>query len=152
MPGVRDFNGADAKKLQNNPSRNSFLENKRGPFSFAGPHARLESVKQLTREQVEGRKEKAVRFTRDVLGDPERSAEIADESLESYADRKGFQIINPRGGRCRMPTKEELQDRIAELEQENEDLQAQIDDVLDILNPPEDENGDESDNGWDDDD
>jgi hypothetical protein len=111
----------------------------------------LRRVKQFTREQVEGRKEKAVRFTRDVLGDPERSAEIADESLETYADRKRFQIINPRGGRCRMRTKDELQDRIAELEQENEDLQAQIDDVLDIL-PPEDENGDESDKGWDDDD
>ena len=44
-----------------------------------------------------------------------------------------------------MPTKEGLQDRIAELEQENEDLQAQIDDVLDILSPPEDENGDNDD-------
>jgi hypothetical protein len=32
-----------------------------------------------------------------------------------------------------VPTKEELQKRIAELEEENEDLQSQIDDVLDIL-------------------
>jgi len=41
-------------------------------------------VKPLTRAQLESRKEKAVRFTRDVLGDPDRAEEIADESLEDY--------------------------------------------------------------------
>jgi hypothetical protein len=33
-------------------------------------------VKQLTREQVQARKEKAARFTETVLGDPDRADEI----------------------------------------------------------------------------
>ncbi len=36
---------------------------------------------------------------RDVLGDDERADEIADESLEDYADRRKIQLAdNPRGG------------------------------------------------------
>lgn len=55
--------------------------------------------KTLTREQLERRKEKAERFVRDVLGDSERADEIADESLEDYADRRKIQLAdNPRGG------------------------------------------------------
>jgi hypothetical protein len=38
-------------------------------------------VKALTREQVAGRKEKAVRFVRDVLAEEDRAAEIEDESV-----------------------------------------------------------------------
>ena len=47
-----------------------------------------------------------------------------------------------------MPTKDELMDRIAELEEENEDLQSQLDDIADIVAPSEDDgrNG----NGYDD--
>jgi hypothetical protein len=53
----------------------------------------------LTREQLDSRKEKAERFVRDVVGDPERADEIADESLEDYADRRKIQLAdNPRGG------------------------------------------------------
>jgi len=78
--------------------------------------------KTLTRDQLEARKGKAVRFVRDVLGDPERADEIADEDLESYAARRGIEILNPKGV-CRMSTKQELLDQIRELEEENEDLQ-----------------------------
>jgi hypothetical protein len=46
-------------------------------------------VKALTRTQLQSRKEKAVRFTRDVLGDPERADEIADESLEVAPEDEG---------------------------------------------------------------
>jgi hypothetical protein len=35
-----------------------------------------------TREQLQSRKEQAVRFTRDGPNDPERAEEIADEGLE----------------------------------------------------------------------
>ena len=105
-------------------------------------------MKQLTRQQVQARKDKAVRFTDNVLQDPDRAAEIENESLESYASRRGFQLSNPtRGGRCGMPTKDELMDRIAELEQENEDLQSQLDDIADIVAPSEEEGGDG--NGYD---
>jgi hypothetical protein len=41
-------------------------------------------MKTLNRGQLESRKEKAVRFVRDVLGDPDQADEIADESLEDY--------------------------------------------------------------------
>jgi hypothetical protein len=43
---------------------------------------------ELTRDQLQARKDKAVRFTRDVLGDPDRAEEIADESLDDYAERR----------------------------------------------------------------
>jgi hypothetical protein len=54
-----------------------------------------QSVKDLTRQQLQSRKEKAVRFTRDVLGDPDRAGEIEDESLEDYAERRKIALSNP---------------------------------------------------------
>jgi hypothetical protein len=42
-------------------------------------------VKSLTREQLQPRKNQAVRIVRDVVGDPEGAAEVADEDLEDYA-------------------------------------------------------------------
>jgi hypothetical protein len=64
-------------------------------------------VKSLTREQLQSRKELAVRFTRDVLGDPDRAEEIADESLEDYADRRKIQIANPTKGRMAVMARKE---------------------------------------------
>ena len=55
--------------------------------------------KQRTRAQVEASKAKAERFVRDVLEDGERADEIADESVESYAERRRFQMVNPGGAR-----------------------------------------------------
>lgn len=97
--------------------------------------------KSLTREQLQGRKDKAVRFVEDVLGDPERAAEIEDESLEDYAERRKIQIVdNPRIGACMAPsTKEELKERIRELEEENDELQDALDEIADIVAPPEEE-------------
>lgn len=99
-------------------------------------------MKTLTRQQLEGRKAQAVRFVRDVLGDPDRADEIEDESLEDYAERRRIKLSNPKGEI--MSTKQELQERIGELEEENEELQSRLDEVLDIVAPPEeDEDGDE---------
>ncbi len=64
----------------------------------------------LTWEQVQGKKDKAVRFLRDVVGDElvahtdstgdELADEIEAESVEAYADRKGITMANPlRTGR-----------------------------------------------------
>src|SRR5258708_5151116 len=80
------------RQTKSNPIVLSF-QCSRGPRS-------LETVpKTLTREQLESRKEKAERFVRDVLGDTERADEIADESLEDYADRRKIQLAdNPPGG------------------------------------------------------
>ncbi len=105
-------------------------------------------MKQLTREQVQARKDKAARFVRDVLDDPDRAAEIEDESLEDYAERRKFQIVNPRRRTRNMATKRELEDRIGELEEENEELQSRLDEVLDIVAPAEEgEEGEEEDRG-----
>jgi hypothetical protein len=113
-------------------------------------------VKRLTREQIQTRKDQAVRFTRDVVGDPERAEEIADESLEAYAERRGFEITNPRR-RAIMPRKTiedyrdevaDLKDQLADLEEENEGLQEQLDEIREILAPEEEEA--ESDEGDDD--
>gem|GEM_PF-1074812 len=99
--------------------------------------------KTLTSKQLESRKEKAVRFVRDVLGDPDRADEIEDESLEDYAERRKIRIVrNPRGGR--MATKEDLKERIQELEEENDELQDQLDKIADIAAPvEEDEEGED---------
>lgn len=97
--------------------------------------------KTLTRKQLEGRKEKAERFVRNVLGDPERADEIADESLEDYAERRKIQVINPKVV-TEMPTKEELMQRVRELEEENDELQDQLDQVADIVAPPDEDETD----------
>jgi predicted RNase H-like nuclease (RuvC/YqgF family) len=105
----------------------------------------------LTRQQIEGRKAKAVRFVRDVVGDPERASEIEDESLESYAARRRFEIANPR--RMFVAKRktvaeleaqvEELRDEIEDLEGENEDLQSALDDIAGIASGEEEEADDE---------
>ena len=108
------------------------------------------AVKELTRAQLESRKEKAVRFTRDVLDDPDRADEIADESLEDYAEMRGIQITNPPLRRriaimATPKSKAELEAEIDDLKDENAELQDQLDTIADIVAPAdedEDENGD----------
>jgi hypothetical protein len=81
-------------------------------------------MKALTREQLQKRKEKAVRFLRDVLEDPERADEIEDESLEDYAERRHIRIKNPKGAELmEVRTRRELLERIQQLEKEKEHLQ-----------------------------
>lgn len=106
-------------------------------------------MKSLTREQIQSRKEQAVRFTRDVLGDSNRADEIAEESLEDYAERRKIQVTNT--GRRRnntMATKQDLQDQIADLQDENQQLQDQLDAIADIVTP--DDSGDDDDRDDDD--
>lgn len=74
-------------------------------------------MKTLTREQLEGRKEKAVRFVEDVLDDPDRADEIAAESLEDYAARRRFTLKDNPGRRAFVPTNPELAKRIRKLEE-----------------------------------
>jgi predicted RNase H-like nuclease (RuvC/YqgF family) len=104
-------------------------------------------VKRLTREQIQARKDKAVAFVRDVVGDPERADEIARESLEDYAARRKFEVVNP----LRRPTMArktlddyrdevaDLKDQLADLEDENETLQDQLDEIREILAPEQEE-------------
>jgi hypothetical protein len=91
-----------------------------------------------------------------VLGDSDRADEIADESVEDYAARKGIEIsANPSGQKRRkpvgnIPSREELRERIAELEDENQELQDRLDSIADIVGA-EDEDEDDSEDGDDED-
>jgi hypothetical protein len=108
-------------------------------------------AKTLTRDQLQSRKDKAVRFVQDVLQDPERADEIADESLESYAERRKIALVNPVRRRDAIMTKQELLGRVQDLEDENQQLQDQLDAVADIVNPDDDgDAGDDQDNDDDD--
>jgi Skp family chaperone for outer membrane proteins len=113
-------------------------------------------MKRLTRDQIQARKEKAVRFTRDVLGDPDRADEIAAEDLDSYALRKHVEIANPTNRSSTVPrtkTKADLESEIDDLRSENQELQEdnvelqdQLDSIADIVSPSdEDEDEDEED-------
>jgi hypothetical protein len=82
----------------------------------------LPNVKALSRDQLQARKEKAVRFVRDVLGDPDRAEEIEEESLEDYAERRKITLTNPSGKATVIMTKQELLDRVQDLEEENQQL------------------------------
>jgi predicted RNase H-like nuclease (RuvC/YqgF family) len=113
-------------------------------------------VKQLSREQVEGRKEKAARFTETVVGDSERAQEIRDESVEDYAQRRKFEIRNSNPQRRATMAKTvqdyrdeiaDLKDQIGDLEDSNEALQGQLDDISDIVSPEEEEEEEEEDQG-----
>jgi predicted RNase H-like nuclease (RuvC/YqgF family) len=111
----------------------------------------------LTREQIEARKEKAVAFVRDIVGDSDRAGEIADENLEDYAQRRKFEITNPSRRRAIMPRKTiedyraenaDLKDQIGDLEEENETLADQLDSIADIAAGEEEgEDEDEADDG-----
>jgi hypothetical protein len=110
----------------------------------------------LTRDQAESRKAAAVRFSENVLDDPDRAADIEAEDLDDWIERKKITLIeNPQKRSNRKMangnggTEQDLLDRIDALEQENSDLQDQIDAVADIING---DDGDDDDNGGDDDD
>ncbi len=123
-------------------------------------------MRELTRDQAEARKEKAVRFLENVLHDPDRADAIREESLEDYAERRRIKIVgNPRrprkrsldivdrrplGGGTMPPSKQDLQERIRELEEEcdelhdeNEQLREDLDAISDIASGEEEDEDDE---------
>ena len=106
-------------------------------------------VMELTRDQLQARKEKAVRFTRDVLGDPERAEEIAEDSLEDYAKSRKIKLTNPSKRRpgimASRRTIAELEAEVADLQEENQDLRDQLDAIADIVSPDEDEGEEDED-------
>ena len=113
--------------------------------------------KTLTRHQLQSRKNKAVRFTRDVASDPDRADEIEDESLDDYAQRRRIQLMNA-GRRSHMAKKSvedyraevsDLKQQIRDLEDENQTLNDKLDNMAEALEPEEedeDEAGDDDDN------
>jgi len=119
--------------------------------------------KTRTLDQVMSMKDKAARFVREVVGDPERAAEFEAMSPEEYAEGKRITIVqNPRSGRTTIlihgdttmakPTRADLEDRIAELEDENQSLSDKLDSILDIASDDEDDSDEDEDGDSDDDD
>jgi hypothetical protein len=121
----------------------------------------------VTYEQIAARKEKAVRFVRDVLDDEDHASDIDGEAVEAYAARKHLVIDNPQQRRREAPmangngdlTKADLQDMVDQAtqllsdayapESSREDLACAVGDALDVLSG---DGGDDDDNGGDDDD
>jgi hypothetical protein len=104
--------------------------------------------------------EKAVRFLRDVVGDSDRAEEFDSMSPQEYADHKRITIENPgpsaltqnrRRARMRRPTYDELKDRVAELEEENESLTEKLDSISDIASTDEEDDEEEFEEEGDDD-
>jgi|SRR5215469_1526150 len=116
--------------------------------------------KALTRQQLQSRKDKAVRFTRDVVGDSDRAEEIEGESLEGYAERRRIQLLNP-GRRDHMAKRtpedyrtqiDDLKQQTRELEDENQALNDKLDNIADVLEPEEEDEDAATDKEDDDDD
>lgn len=96
-------------------------------------------------DAIERKQAKAVQFLRDVADDPDKADEFESMSPEEYADHKGIEIAesNPayvtlQMGRRPDVTRQEMEGRIAELEEENEDLQSRLDSISDIVQPVDD--------------
>jgi len=103
-------------------------------------------MKTLTRKQLQSRKAQAVRFARDVREDDDLADEIEDETLDEYAERRHIKLTNPKGARkMAIKTRRELLDRIAELQDENEELREKVDSIAEIVG--EEDEGEDDDQG-----
>jgi Mg-chelatase subunit ChlI len=120
-------------------------------------------AKEVTREQAEKKREKAVEFLQRI-GEYDRAEEFADMDADQYAAHKGLRIANPvRRTRINMaqtsgPSRAELQDRVDRaiellddayaVESTREDLADAVGQALDVLNgedEEEEEDGEEAD-------
>lgn len=111
-------------------------------------------MKTLARKQLEAREAQTVRIARNVLGDDDKGDDIEDEPLEAYAEHGHIRISNPKGvSHMAAPTRQQLLDRVAELETENEDLQSRLDEIADIIGDSDEEEdtdeGEDNDQGED---
>jgi hypothetical protein len=100
--------------------------------------------KKMTEREAEISKARAARFAANVLKDDELADQIADASLNEWADRKGISIENPRKEKI-MATKSQLEERIEQLEEELSEYQDREEQLLEILgveDADDDEDGD----------
>ncbi len=63
----------------------------------------LVARKTKTIDQIRAMQDKAVRFLRDVVGDPDKAEEFEAMSLEEYAEHKRVTIENPFSSRLQTP-------------------------------------------------
>jgi hypothetical protein len=95
---------------------------------------------------------KAVRFLRDVVGEPQRAEEFEAMSPEEYAEHKRVEIRNAssqaasqRRNQMRRLTYAELKEHVDELEVENQALNEKLDSIADIASSEDEDEGDEED-------
>jgi hypothetical protein len=124
-------------------------------FPFLAQTVHVPKTKTL--DELAAMKDKAARFLRDVVNDPDHAEDFEAMSPEDYADHKNIQIKNPfsmarfrqkglqRMATKRSPSKADLEDRIDELESENEALNDKLDSILDIAAEDDDSDGNEDD-------
>jgi hypothetical protein len=103
----------------------------------------------LATHKTETAQARAAAFAENVLQDSDLADELESLTPEQYADRKGIVITNQgetkvANGNGDPRTKAELLDEI-------DDLQSQLDAINDILNPPHDDDDDDYDADDDDD-
>jgi len=86
-----------------------------------------------------------------VVGEPEKADEFSAMTPEEYAEHKRVTIQNPfsanqrRMHMARRPTYADLQDRVSELEEENQALNEKLDSIADIASTDEEEDDEEDD-------
>ncbi len=95
-------------------------------------------AKQRNYEQVAAAQQKAIRAAETLQEDDDLADEIESLSVEEYAERKGFQIINPSNRRTRMAVRtrksiDDKDDYIADLEAEIDELQDIRDELVEKL-------------------
>jgi len=100
-----------------------------------------------TREQAQARKDAAVRFSENVLRDPDKASDIESEDLDDWVERKGITLIDNMGKRSLKmadanQSRQDLLDQIADLQDENDGLCAQLDAIQDVLSGVDDDDGD----------
>jgi hypothetical protein len=66
-----------------------------------------------TYEQLQTKKDQAVRFVRNILNNEDKASFIESESVEEYAERKKIRIKNP-GGKINMKKLKDLQESVIE--------------------------------------
>jgi hypothetical protein len=72
-------------------------------------------MKALTRQQTQARKDRAVAFLLNVKNDPEPAAEVEQESLDDYAQRRRIRLSNPNRRTANMATNAELESTLEEI-------------------------------------
>lgn len=97
--------------------------------------------KRMSRHAAEVAKGRAERFLDNVLNDEDRADEISEMNVDEWAERRGVIITNPSKRSKPMATaktlqklsKDELVDRVLELEESNEELQEEVDTLSEKL-------------------
>jgi hypothetical protein len=104
-----------------------------------------------TWKQVETAKLRAENFVRNVQGDDERADEIADETKEEYAERKGFVIENPsrtatnKLGAKQMATKQEVEHELEQAYERIATLEEHIQNGAELLDDDDDDDSESDD-------